>query len=84
MTVPERPAGCPLSAREHRAQWLYREGRTAAEVAAALAVSVFTVRAQIQAVYRKLGVRSRSQLRNEIPCGSCRQAPERCRGKRGP
>jgi DNA-binding NarL/FixJ family response regulator len=43
------------------------EGRTNKEVAAALVVSVHTVESALTQVYRKLDVRSRTELARRLP-----------------
>ena len=52
----------PLSAHERRVALLVASGRNNAEVAAALCVSVHTVKSQLRTAYRKLGIHSRWQL----------------------
>jgi DNA-binding CsgD family transcriptional regulator len=42
------------------------EGRTNREVAKALFVSVHTVEANLRRIYRKLGVRSRTELARKL------------------
>jgi DNA-binding CsgD family transcriptional regulator len=56
------PAGVRLSRNERRVALLVASGRNNAEVAAALCISVHTVRSQLRTVYRKLGIHSRWQL----------------------
>jgi DNA-binding CsgD family transcriptional regulator len=51
-----------LTAVEARVASLVREGRTNREVAAALFVSVRTVESHLGRIYRKRGVRSRTEL----------------------
>jgi DNA-binding CsgD family transcriptional regulator len=53
---------CALSAQELQIARCVAEGRNNAEVAAALFVSRKTVEAHLTRVYRKLGVRSRTEL----------------------
>ena len=55
-----------LTPTERRIADLVAEGRTNREVAAALFVSVHTVEAALTRVYRKLGVRSRTELANRL------------------
>lgn len=56
------PGGSRLSRNERRVALLVAGGRNNAEVAAALSVSVHTVRSQLRTIYRKLGIHSRWQL----------------------
>jgi DNA-binding CsgD family transcriptional regulator len=56
------PAGSDLTPAEDRVANLVAEGMTNREVAAALVVSVHTVEAALTQVYRKLEVRSRTEL----------------------
>jgi len=51
-----------LSEMERRIARLAAEGRTNREIAAAAVISVKTVEANLTKVYRKLGVRSRTEL----------------------
>jgi DNA-binding NarL/FixJ family response regulator len=51
-----------LSEMERRIAQLAAQGRTNREIAAAAVVSVKTVEANLTKVYRKLGVRSRTEL----------------------
>ena len=57
-----RPSDSRLTATERRIADLVAEGRTNKEVAAALFLSPRTVEAYLRKVYRKLGVRSRTEL----------------------
>jgi DNA-binding NarL/FixJ family response regulator len=57
----------PLTAREAEVLELLHAGRTNAQIAATLHVSVETVRTHARHLYRKLGVRSRRELRVEHP-----------------
>ena len=52
----------PLTAREADVLELLRLGRSNAEIAAELHVSVETVRTHVRRIYRKLGVRTRREL----------------------
>ena len=54
-----------LTAREAEVLELLRTGRSNAEIAAALHVSIETVRTHARHVYRKLGVGTRRELRSE-------------------
>jgi DNA-binding NarL/FixJ family response regulator len=56
-----------LTASEQRVAALVAEGRTNKEVAAALVVSVHTVESALTQVYRKLDVRSRTELARRLP-----------------
>ena len=56
------PVDLGLSTREHAVALSAAAGRTNREIAAAEFVSVRTVETQLSSVYRKLGVRSRSEL----------------------
>jgi DNA-binding CsgD family transcriptional regulator len=58
-----------LTPAEQRVAALVAEGRTNKEVAAALVVSVHTVEAALTQVYRKLDVRSRTELARRLPPG---------------
>jgi DNA-binding CsgD family transcriptional regulator len=64
--APHPPAGRPadpaLTATEARIAGLVRDGASNREIAAQLFLSVKTVEATLTRVYRKLGVRSRTQL----------------------
>ena len=55
-----------LTPSEQRVAALVAEGKTNKEVAAALVVSVHTVEAALTQVYRKLGVRSRTELARRL------------------
>ena len=57
-----RPAGAELTATELEVARLAAAGNANKEIAAALFMSVHTVEAHLSRVYRKLGVRSRTQL----------------------
>jgi DNA-binding NarL/FixJ family response regulator len=57
----------PLTVREGEVLELLHDGRSNAEIAAALQISVETVRTHARHVYRKLGVRSRRELRPARP-----------------
>jgi DNA-binding CsgD family transcriptional regulator len=56
-----------LTPSEQRIAALVADGRTNKEVAAALVVSVHTVEAALTQVYRKLDVRSRTELARRLP-----------------
>jgi DNA-binding CsgD family transcriptional regulator len=57
-----RPGGSELTATERRIAELVSEGRTNKEVAAALFLSPRTVESCLSQIFRKLGVRSRTEL----------------------
>jgi DNA-binding CsgD family transcriptional regulator len=57
-----RPAGAELTATELQVARLAAAGQANKEIAAALFMSVHTVEAHLSRAYRKLGVRSRTQL----------------------
>lgn len=57
-----RPAGQELTATELQVARLAAQGRANKQIAVALFMSVHTVEAHLSRVYRKLGVRSRTQL----------------------
>lgn len=59
-----RPAGAtPLTSREADVLGLLQDGRSNAEIAAALHLGVETVRTHARSIYRKLGVSTRRELR---------------------
>jgi DNA-binding CsgD family transcriptional regulator len=58
----ERPAGESLTYQERRVAMLVMAGRTDAETAALLQLSVHTVKSHVKNILRKLGLRSRWQL----------------------
>lgn len=60
------PARQDLTATELRVATLVAEGRTNREVAASLFITVSTVEATLTRIYRKLGVRSRTELANRL------------------
>jgi DNA-binding NarL/FixJ family response regulator len=62
-TACEDPRLARLSSHEAVVLELLKEHRQLAEIAAALGVSVETIRSQAKSIYRKLGVSSRLQLR---------------------
>ena len=57
----------PLTARERRVTELVVQGLTNQEVAVKLCISKRTVDTHLAHVYRKLGIRSRSRLREAVP-----------------
>jgi DNA-binding NarL/FixJ family response regulator len=60
---PPPPGPEVLTPREAEVMELLRSGRSNAEIAQALSVSVETVRTHARRIYRKLGVRTRRELR---------------------
>jgi DNA-binding CsgD family transcriptional regulator len=67
------PAGAELSETERRIAQLVASGRSNKEISSALSVSVKTVEWNLSKVYRKLGVRSRTELATLLsPAGSRR------------
>jgi DNA-binding NarL/FixJ family response regulator len=56
------PASGELTPSEHRVAELVAQGRTNREVAAALFLAERTVETHLSHVYRKLGIRSRTEL----------------------
>jgi DNA-binding CsgD family transcriptional regulator len=60
------PSPRELTPTEKQVARLVADGRTNREVAEALFVSVHTVDANLKRIYRKLGVRSRTELANEL------------------
>jgi DNA-binding CsgD family transcriptional regulator len=73
--ISGRAAGSSeLTDTEARVAALAAEGRSNKEIAAALFVSVHTVEAHLTRVYRKLGVRSRSELAGRLPVSVDRAA----------
>ena len=69
-TSPDRadPAGtlAALTATEARIAALVREGASNREIATRLFLSVKTIEATLTRIYRKLGVRSRTQLSSRL------------------
>jgi DNA-binding CsgD family transcriptional regulator len=61
---PQSPARHPLTAQERKVARLAAGGATNREIAATLFLSVKTVEMHLGRLYRKLGVRSRTQLAN--------------------
>ena len=61
-----RSSGDELTAAEQRIADLVAEGRTNREVAAALYIAVHSVETALTRIYRKLGVRSRTELANSL------------------
>ncbi|WP_199510011.1 AAA family ATPase [Nucisporomicrobium flavum] len=64
------PADFGLTATEARIAGLVREGASNREIATQLFLSVKTVEATLTRVYRKLGVRSRTQLSQRLPAAA--------------
>ncbi len=69
-----RPATGTLTASEHRVAQLVGEGRSNQETADLLFMSVKTVEANLTRIYRKLSVRSRTELANRL--GTLRSTPD--------
>jgi len=65
-TGVHRTAGGELSAAERQVADLAASGATNKEIAAALFMSVKTVEAHLSRVYRKLDVRSRTELASHV------------------
>ena len=79
--VPEihSPALLLLSDQERELVQLVARGRRNKEIAASLFVSVRTVEVRLTAIYRKLGVQSRSQLTCLVSAGGTVPLPEPAR-----
>jgi DNA-binding CsgD family transcriptional regulator len=60
------PTSAALTPTEEQVAWLVAEGRTNREVAALLVMSVHTVDAHLRRIYRKLQVRSRTELAHRL------------------
>ncbi len=71
---PDRGAGT-LTATERRVAALVAEGKRNREIARALLVSVGTVEGHLTRIYRKLEIRSRSELARRVAGHRSRQAP---------
>ncbi len=71
--TPGRPSDA-LTPTEHRIADLVALGRRNREIAGELFISVATVEAHLTRIYRKLGVRSRTELSRYVrgTSGSCR------------
>ncbi len=65
-TLGGRTASADLTPTETRIAALVGEGRTNSEVASALFLSVRTVESHLSRIYRKLGVRSRTELSRHV------------------
>jgi DNA-binding CsgD family transcriptional regulator len=63
------PSSLDLTPTEDRVAALVAAGSTNREVADALFVSIHTVEANLKRIYRKLGVRSRTELASKFPSG---------------
>jgi DNA-binding CsgD family transcriptional regulator len=63
------PSSLTLTPTEDKVAALVASGSTNREVAEALFVSVHTVEANLKHIYRKLGVRSRTELASKFPSG---------------
>jgi DNA-binding CsgD family transcriptional regulator len=66
------PSSLDLTPTEDKVAALVASGSTNREVAEALFVSVHTVEANLKRIYRKLGVRSRTELASKFPSGTPR------------
>ncbi len=66
--VPKEPSGAlaSLTATEARIAAMVREGASNREIATRMFLSVKTVEATLTRIYRKLGVRSRTQLSSRL------------------
>jgi DNA-binding CsgD family transcriptional regulator len=73
--APGRAAG-ELTATESRIARLVAEGRKNREIGEALFLSVATVEGHLTRLYRKLGIRSRSELTRLVADGSIELAPD--------
>ncbi len=65
-----------MTTAERRVATLVVKGRTNGEVAAELFVTNATVEAHLTRIYRKLGVRSRTELARAVAEGAVRFEPE--------
>ena len=67
-SVPKEPSSAlaSLSATEARIAAMVREGASNREIATRMFLSVKTVEATLTRIYRKLGVRSRTQLSSRL------------------
>jgi DNA-binding CsgD family transcriptional regulator len=63
------PSSAELTPTEAKVAALVASGSTNREVAEALFVSVHTVEANLKRIYRKLGIRSRTELASKFPSG---------------
>ena len=71
------PSSLDLTPTEDRVAALVAAGSTNREVADALFVSVHTVEANLKRIYRKLGIRSRTELASKFPSGPRGPEPRR-------
>jgi DNA-binding CsgD family transcriptional regulator len=74
-----RAGGRELSAAERQVADLAASGATNKEIAAALFMSVKTVEAHLSRIYRKLNVRSRTELASHISPAVLTSRPERAK-----
>jgi DNA-binding CsgD family transcriptional regulator len=74
--VPATRSATELTDAEQRVVEQIAAGATNREAAAALFISVRTVETHIASVYRKLGIRSRSELRRALSAGAVPGIPE--------
>jgi DNA-binding CsgD family transcriptional regulator len=63
------PSSLALTPTEDKVAALVASGSTNREVAEALFVTIHTVEAHLKRIYRKLGVRSRTELASKLPSG---------------
>lgn len=68
--MTDEPAIRRLTLQESRVARLVAEGRSDAEIAQRLAISVVEVTADLADIFRKLGLRSRTELALLAPDGS--------------
>ena len=75
------PSSVDLTPTETRVAELVAAGGTNREVADALFVSVHTVEANLKRIYRKLGIRSRTELASRFPIPALRVVSETYRSR---
>ncbi len=63
VSMKKTMATYPLTAREREIALLAMQGQSSTEIAGQLAISVRTVDKHLQNIYRKLNIRSRSELK---------------------
>jgi len=74
-TIGGRTAAGELTAVEERIAALVGAGQTNREVATTLFISVRTVESHLGRIYRKLGLRSRTELSRHVPATARVQPP---------